>query len=59
LIELWETYLLQLDADEDGVPFGAPVLPAGVVATPPPASSSAPDRPQTAESGEATGEEDD
>ena len=41
------------------MPFGAPVLPAGVVATPPPASSSAPDRPQTAESGEATGEEDD
>jgi sorting nexin-1/2 len=28
LIELWETYLLQLDSDEDG----PPLMPAGVVA---------------------------
>lgn len=28
LIELWETYLLQLDSEEDG----PPILPAGVVA---------------------------
>lgn len=28
LIELWETYLLQLDSDEDGPPF----LPSGVQA---------------------------
>lgn len=34
LIEIWETYLLQLDAEEDGVPFGHPGLPAGVVAAP-------------------------
>lgn len=28
LIELWETYLLQMDSDEDG----PPLMPAGVVA---------------------------
>ena len=27
LIELWETFLLQLDADEDGEPFFKPQLP--------------------------------
>lgn len=32
MIELWETYLYQLDADEDG----PPVLPAGVRADPEP-----------------------
>lgn len=30
LIELWETYLLQLDSDEDG----PPLMPAGVIADP-------------------------
>lgn len=30
LIELWETYLLQLDSDEDG----PPLMPAGVHAEP-------------------------
>lgn len=30
LIELWETYLLQLDSDEDG----PPLMPAGVHADP-------------------------
>lgn len=34
LIELWETYLLQLDSDEDG----PPLMPAGVVADPDPKS---------------------
>ncbi|KJX98904.1 vacuolar protein sorting-associated protein vps5 [Zymoseptoria brevis] len=34
LIELWETYLLQLDSDEDG----PPLMPAGVVADPQPKS---------------------
>lgn len=29
LIELWETYLLQLDSDEDGPPF----MPVGLQAT--------------------------
>jgi sorting nexin-1/2 len=32
LIELWETYLYQLDTDEDG----PPVMPAGVRADPDP-----------------------
>ena len=31
LIELWETYLLQLDSDEDGPPF----MPAGIQASEP------------------------
>ncbi|KAI9685939.1 MAG: Vacuolar protein sorting-associated protein 5 [Bogoriella megaspora] len=35
LIELWETYLLQLDAEEDGAPFFSPKLPAGVTADEP------------------------
>ncbi|KAF2461327.1 Vps5 C terminal like-domain-containing protein [Lineolata rhizophorae] len=34
LIEIWETYLMQLDAEEDGAPFGHPSPPAGVIATP-------------------------
>jgi sorting nexin-1/2 len=34
LIELWETYLLQLDSDEDG----PPLMPAGIVADPDPKS---------------------
>ncbi|KAF7193121.1 Vacuolar protein sorting-associated protein vps5 [Pseudocercospora fuligena] len=37
LIELWETYLLQLDSDEDG----PPLMPAGIVADPDPRSSEA------------------
>ncbi|KAF2769930.1 vacuolar protein sorting-associated protein Vps5 [Teratosphaeria nubilosa] len=37
LIELWETYLCQIDADEDG----PPVLPAGIKADPDPKSEAA------------------
>ncbi|KAF2756581.1 Vps5-domain-containing protein [Pseudovirgaria hyperparasitica] len=37
LIEIWETYLMQLDAEEDGAPFGHPAPPAGIVASPSPA----------------------
>lgn len=34
LIELWETFLLQLDAEEDGqVPFSEPPAPATEAAT--------------------------
>lgn len=47
LIELWETYLLQLDSDEDGPPF----LPAGV-----PAAESARAAPQ-AQQDEAAAEQ--
>ncbi|KAL9094522.1 MAG: hypothetical protein Q9165_003081 [Trypethelium subeluteriae] len=35
LIELWETYLMQLDAEDDGAPPLGPKLPAGVTADEP------------------------
>lgn len=50
LIELWETYLMQLDAEDDGSPFGAHAPPAGTVASPGPLADNA--RPETAESQE-------
>ncbi|KAF1991836.1 Vps5-domain-containing protein [Aulographum hederae CBS 113979] len=34
LIEIWETYLMQLDAEEDGAEFGTAPPPAGVQAVP-------------------------
>jgi sorting nexin-1/2 len=34
LIEIWETFLMQMDAEEDGAPFGHPNPPAGVLAAP-------------------------
>ncbi|TKA61052.1 hypothetical protein B0A49_10894 [Cryomyces minteri] len=54
LIELWETFLMQLDAEEDGVPFGAPKMPAGVTAAPdPPSQPSDPKAGRQSESTEA------
>lgn len=50
MIEIWETYLVQLDAEEDGVPFGAPAVPAGIIATPSLSGTTVAERPQTAES---------
>lgn len=32
LIELWETYLFQLDDEEEGKPFGHSIPPAGIKA---------------------------
>lgn len=34
LIELWETYLMQFDADEDGSPFLGGGVPASIAAKP-------------------------
>jgi len=49
LIELWETYLMQLDAEEDGAPFGHPAPPAGVVAAPAAKDAASSERPQSPE----------
>lgn len=46
LIEIWETYLMQLDAEDDEHPFGLASPPAGVVATSD-SKDVAADRPQT------------
>ncbi|KAF2837831.1 Vps5-domain-containing protein [Patellaria atrata CBS 101060] len=54
LIEIWETYLMQIDAEEDGAPFGHPNPPAGVVATP--SANEGDNRPETAESVSNTSE---
>jgi sorting nexin-1/2 len=50
LIELWETFLFQLDSDEDGPPF----LPAGVHADQP-ASKTSSQQGDTATSEDGTG----
>ncbi|GME24813.1 putative sorting nexin 3 protein [Neofusicoccum parvum] len=51
LIEIWETYLMQLDAEEEDVPFGATSPPAGVKAADLETSTSnISDRPLTAQS---------
>ncbi|KAI9771813.1 MAG: Vacuolar protein sorting-associated protein 5 [Geoglossum simile] len=36
LIELWETFLMQLDAEDEGIPFFKPI---GILPAPPPAAS--------------------
>lgn len=46
LIEIWETYLMQLDAEDEEHPFGLASPPAGVVASSDSKNTSA-DRPQT------------
>ena len=51
LIEIWETYLMQLDAEEDGTPF----VPAGIQAAS--AGDEGAERPQTAESQDTQGSE--
>ncbi|KAK8160541.1 vacuolar protein sorting-associated protein-like protein vps5 [Phyllosticta citrichinensis] len=51
LIEIWETYLMQLDAEEEGAPFGATSPPAGIKATDFPGGEQHSDsRPTTAQS---------
>ena len=48
LIELWETYLMQLDAEDDGAPIFNPKLPAGVAADEPsPIAVPSTDRPDS------------
>ncbi|KAK3076470.1 hypothetical protein LTS18_012914 [Coniosporium uncinatum] len=50
LIELWETFLMQLDADEEGAAFGSVAPPAGVQAAQPKAQAANEERPTTADS---------
>ncbi|KAF9635736.1 putative sorting nexin 3 protein [Lasiodiplodia theobromae] len=51
LIEIWETFLMQLDAEDEDAPFGATSPPAGVKAADLEASTSnISDRPLTAQS---------